>query len=53
MCICFDNVFGYTAQQCFTALQGDVRTIPAFRDRLLQQNGNNQAAAVTDLFFST
>ena len=53
MCICFDNVFGYTAQQCFTALQGDVRTIPAFRDRLLQQNGNNQAAAVTYLFFST
>ena len=46
-----DNVFGYTAQQCFNALQGDVRTVPAFRDRLLLQNGNNQAAAVTDLFF--
>lgn len=46
-----DNVAGYTAQQCFNALQGDVRTVPAFRDRLLQQNGNNQAAAVTNLFF--
>ena len=46
-----DNVVGFTAQQCFNALQGDVRTVPAFRDRLLQQNGNNQAAAVTDLFF--
>ena len=46
-----DNVAGYIAQQCFNALQGDVRTVPAFRDRLLQQNGNNQAAAVTDLFF--
>ena len=47
----FDNVAGYTAQQCFNALQGDVRTVPAFRDRLLQQNGSNQAAVVTDLFF--
>jgi hypothetical protein len=46
-----DNVFGYTAQQSFNALQGDVRTVPAFRDRLLLQNGNNQAAAVTDLIF--
>ena len=45
-----DNAFGYTAQQCFNALQGDVRTVPAFRDRLLQQNGNNQAVAVTNLF---
>lgn len=45
-----DNVVGYTSQQCFNALQGDVRTVPAFRDRLLQQNGNNQAAAVTNLF---
>ncbi|MEJ7822824.1 MAG: hypothetical protein WKF85_10910 [Chitinophagaceae bacterium] len=46
-----DNVFGYTNQQCFDALQSDVRSIPAFRDRLLQQNENNQAANVTDLFF--
>jgi hypothetical protein len=46
-----DNVFGYTTQQCFNALQSDVRTIPAFRDRLLQQNGNNQIVNVTDLFF--
>ena len=46
-----DNVAGYTTQQCFNALQSDVRSIPAFRNRLLQQNGNNQAANVTDLFF--
>lgn len=46
-----DNVLGYTVQQCFNALQADVRSVPAFRDRLLQQNGNNQAAAVNDLFF--
>jgi hypothetical protein len=46
-----DNVSGYSAQQCFTALQSDVRSIPAFRDRLLQLNGNNQQVQVTDLFF--
>ena len=46
-----DNVAGYTNQQCFNALQSNVRTIPAFRERLLLQNGNNQAANVTDLFF--
>jgi hypothetical protein len=46
-----DNVSGYTTQQCFNALQSDVRTIPAFRDRLLQQNGNSQFVNVNDLFF--
>ena len=46
-----DNVAGYTNQQCFGALQSDIRSIPAFRDRLLQQNGNNQQAQVTNLFF--
>ena len=46
-----DNVSGYTTQNCFNALQTDVRSVPAFRDRLLQQNGNNQAANVIDLFF--
>ncbi len=45
-----DDVSGYTNQQIFNALQSDVRSIPAFRDRLLQQNGNNQAANVNLLF---
>ncbi|HQV86512.1 MAG: hypothetical protein IPQ25_15605 [Chitinophagaceae bacterium] len=45
----FDNVTGFTIQQCFNALQSDVRTIPAFRDRLLQQNGNNQQVQVNAL----
>ncbi len=45
-----NNVNGYTNQQIFNALQSDVRSIPAFRDRLLQQNGNNQAANVNLLF---
>ncbi|MEO8769419.1 MAG: hypothetical protein ABI402_05025 [Ferruginibacter sp.] len=45
-----DNVVGYTIQQCFNALQSDVRTIPAFRYRLLLQNGNNQNIDVNTLF---
>jgi hypothetical protein len=45
-----DNVNGYTINQCFTALQPDVRSIPAFRLRLLQQNGNVQALQVNQLF---
>ncbi len=45
-----DNVNSYTNQQIFNALQSDVRSIAAFRDRLLQQNGNNQAANVNLLF---
>ena len=47
-----DNVLGYTNQQCFNALQPDVRSITAFRDRLLQLNGNNQQAQVIELFQS-
>ncbi len=45
-----DNVTSYTTQQCFNALQSDVRTIPEFRNRLLQQNGNNQQVQVNTLF---
>jgi hypothetical protein len=44
-----DNASGFSMQQCFNALQSDVRTIPAFRDRLLQQNGNIQQAQVNAL----
>lgn len=45
-----DNVAGYTTQQCFNALQADVRTVPVFRDRLLQQNAFSQQFQVNTLF---
>jgi len=45
-----DNVFGYTNQQCFNALQPDVRSVNGFKDRLLNQNGNNQQVQVNQLF---
>jgi hypothetical protein len=45
-----DNASLFTTQQCFNALQSDVRTIPEFRDRLLQLNGNIQQAQVNQLF---
>jgi hypothetical protein len=45
-----DNVTGYTINQCFNALQPNVQSIPAFRDRLLLNSGNNQQAAVNQLF---
>ena len=45
-----DVVTGYTNRQFFNALEPDIQSIPAFRQRLLQQNGNNQATEVTQLF---
>ena len=45
-----DNVLGYTNQQLFNALESDVKSLPAFRQRLLQQNNNNQAVQVIELF---
>lgn len=45
-----DNASGFTINQSFNALQSDVRSIPAFRDRLLQQNGNLQFLQVNSLF---
>lgn len=36
--------------QIFNALQSDVRSIPAFKNRLLQHNGNNQFTQVNALF---
>lgn len=45
-----DNVVGFTINQSFNALQTDVRSIPAFRARLLQQNGNLQLLQVNNLF---
>ena len=45
-----DNVLNYTNQQFFNAIDGDIITIPAYRQRLLDENGNNQAANVNALF---
>ncbi len=45
-----DNVNGYTINQVFNALQPNIQSIPAFRDRLLLNSGNNQQAAVNQLF---
>ncbi|HEY8935543.1 MAG TPA: hypothetical protein VIM65_10005 [Cyclobacteriaceae bacterium] len=44
-----DQVSGYTNQQCFNALQSDVKSIGDFKNRLLQQNNNNQQAQVNTL----
>lgn len=45
-----DEVDGYTINQSFNALQPDVRSIPTFRNRLLQQNANFQQVQVNQLF---
>lgn len=45
-----DNVNGYSIQQIFNALQTNVQTVQAFRDRLLINNGNFQLQAVNNLF---
>lgn len=43
-----DNVSGYTVQQLNNALSGGIRSPQQYRDRLLQQNGFDQA--VINLF---
>ncbi len=48
--IAIDNANGFTINQSFNALQSDVRSIPAFRDRLLFQNANAQQLQVNQLF---
>jgi hypothetical protein len=45
-----DLVSGYTTQQFFNALDADINNLPAYRIRLLSENGNNQAVNVTSLF---
>ena len=45
-----DQVAGYTNQQFFNALDTDIRSLPGFRVRLLNENGNNQAAGVNTIF---
>ena len=47
-----DEVSNITYSQSFIALQSDVRSIPAFKNRLLQQNGNAQLANINNLFQS-
>jgi hypothetical protein len=45
-----DQVSNYTDQQFFNALDNDVKSMPQYRNRLLQENGNNQQVQVTNLF---
>ena len=45
-----DNVVGYTNQQFFNALDDDINNLPTYRIRLLNENGNNQAAGVNPIF---
>ena len=45
-----DPVSGYTNQQMFQSLDPDVKSVPQYRQRLLLENGNNQAAQVITLF---
>ena len=47
-----DQVSGYTIQQIFAAYQPDVTTLQQYRDRLLQQNNNNQQTQILNLFQS-
>ncbi len=45
-----DEVNTYLNSQFFNALDGDVFSIPQFRNRLLQENSNRQAIQVNNLF---
>lgn len=48
--VIIDDVENYTSQQCFNALQYNVTSVLAFKDRLLTQNGNSQQNQVNLLF---
>ncbi len=45
-----DEVSGYTNQQMFNAFGSSITSLSSYRTNLLQQNNNNQSAAVTNLF---
>jgi hypothetical protein len=45
-----DQVSNYTNLQFFNALDADINSLPAYRVRLLLENGNNQGVQVTNLF---
>jgi hypothetical protein len=45
-----DQVFGFSIQQIFAALQSDINSVPAYKARFIQQNPNNQTAGVNNIF---
>jgi hypothetical protein len=45
-----DNVTGFTNQQFFQALLSNVNSIPDYKAKLLQQNGNSQQTQIDELF---
>ncbi len=45
-----DGVSNFTNQQLFNALDDDVRSMPQYRERLIEENPFNQTAQVRDLF---
>ena len=45
-----DNVSGYTNAQFYRALMPDVKGMNSYREKLLEQNSNNQANNVNLLF---
>lgn len=45
-----DNVFSYTNQQFFNALDADINTLGLYRARLLSENANRDAVGVTTIF---
>jgi hypothetical protein len=45
-----DQVLNYTNYHFFNALDVDIKSLPAYRVRLLQENGNNQGVQITSLF---
>ena len=45
-----DNVSNYTIPQIFNALNNDITDPLLYRNRLLQQNANNQQVQVSELF---
>lgn len=47
-----DQVFGFTTQQIFAALQSDVSSVSAYKSRLIQQNAGYQTTQVNALFTS-
>ena len=47
-----DAVSNYTNQQFFNAIDIDIRSMPQYRNRLLQENGNNQLNQVIQLFLN-
>lgn len=45
-----DNVQGFSIGQIFAALQSDISSMQAYRDRFIQQNPGNQPQQITDIF---